>query len=81
MIMPFVESMHVAEAQIILQIQTFLGLGLRIPMTIVSLFASEAFVIAIIPVVYWCVNRKKGAELGLLVLASTFINLWHTNIF
>lgn len=81
MVMSFVESMHVAEAQIILQIQTFLGLGLRIPMTIVSLFASEAFVIAIIPVVYWCVNRKKGAELGLLVLASTFINLWLKQIF
>ncbi|HNT59014.1 MAG TPA: phosphatase PAP2 family protein [Rectinema sp.] len=79
--MSYVESMHAAEAQIILQIQTFLGLGLRIPMTIVSLFASEAFVIAIVPIVYWCVNRKKGAELGLLVLVSTFINLWLKQIF
>jgi len=74
--MAFIESMHTAELQYIQQLQSFLGLGLRIPMQIVSLFASEAFVIAIVPAIYWCVHRKKGAELGLLVLGSAFLNLW-----
>ena len=71
-----IESMHAAEAQWIQQLQAFLGLGFRLPMQILSFFASEAFVIAIVPAVYWCVHRKKGAELGLLILGSTFINLW-----
>jgi membrane-associated phospholipid phosphatase len=74
--MALIESMHAAELQYIQQLQAFLGPGLRIPMQIVSLFASEAFVIAIVPAIYWCVHRKKGAELGLLILGSTFINLW-----
>jgi len=74
--MALIESMHAAELHYIQQLQSFLGPGLRIPMQIVSLFASEAFIIAIVPAIYWCVHRKKGAELGLLILGSTFINLW-----
>ena len=74
--MAFIESMHAAELQFIQQLQSFLGLGFRIPMQFVSFFASEAFVIAVVPVLYWCIHRKKGAELGLLILGSAFINLW-----
>ena len=69
-------TMHAAEARMIQQLQTALGLWLQIPMQIVSFFASEAFVIAIVPAIYWCYHRKKGAELGLLILGSAFINLW-----
>lgn len=68
--------MHAAELQFIQQLQSFLGLGFRIPMQFVSFFASETFVIAIVPALYWCIHRKKGAELGLLILGSAFINLW-----
>jgi len=71
-----IATMHATEAQIIQQLQTSLGLWLQIPMRIVSFFASEAFVIAIVPALYWCFHRKKGAELGLLILGSAFINLW-----
>ena len=71
-----IESIHAMELQYIEQLQAFLGRGLNIPMQIVSLFASEAFIIAVVPAIYWCVHRKKGAELGILVLGSAFINLW-----
>ncbi len=74
--MPTIATMHSAGVQINQQLQTALGLWLQIPMQIVSFFASEAFVIAIVPAVYWCYHRKKGAELGLLILGSAFINLW-----
>ncbi|MGB9685850.1 MAG: phosphatase PAP2 family protein [Rectinema subterraneum] len=74
--MAFIESMHAAELQFIKQLQSFLGLGFRIPMQFVSFFASEAFVIAVVPVLYWCIHRKKGAEFSLLILGSAFINLW-----
>lgn len=71
-----IEALHAAEAHFIQQLQSSLGLGFRIPMQIISLFASEAFIISIVPAVYWCIHRRKGAELGLLILGSTFINLW-----
>lgn len=74
--MVFIESMHAAELQFIQQLQSFLGLGFRIPMQLISVLASEAFVVAVVPVMYWCIHRKKGAELGLLILGSAFINLW-----
>ncbi len=74
--MALIESMHAAELRYIEQLQAFLGRGLSIPMQIISLFASEVFVIAVVPAIYWCVHRKKGAELGLLVLGSAFVNLW-----
>jgi membrane-associated phospholipid phosphatase len=71
-----IESIHTMELQYIEQLQAFLGRRLSIPMQIISLFASEAFVIAVVPAIYWCIHRKKGAELGILVLGSAFINLW-----
>jgi membrane-associated phospholipid phosphatase len=79
--MALIESMHAAELHYIQQLQAFLGSGLSIPMQIISLFASEAFVIAVVPAIYWCVHRRKGMELGLLVLGSTFLNLWLKHLF
>jgi len=79
--MEFFNAMHMSEAQIIQNLQQLLGTGLRIPMLVISFFASAGFVIPIIPLVYWCINRRKGVEFGLLVLLSTFINLWLKELF
>ncbi len=37
---------------------------------------SEWFYFAILPLVYWCVDRRRGARLGLVFFVSSFLNLW-----
>ncbi|MCX8012778.1 MAG: phosphatase PAP2 family protein [Rectinema sp.] len=74
-------SLHNVELPLIASLQQALGTGLRVPMMLITYLGSEAFIIAIVPILFWCINRKKGAELGLLVLGSTFINLWLKALF
>jgi len=42
----------------------------------VTLLGAEWFFLAALPLVYWCVDRRRGARLGLLVLLSAFCNAW-----
>ena len=47
-----------------------------VPMKAITFFGSEIFALAVLPFVYWCVDRKKGARLGMVILFSAFLNLW-----
>jgi hypothetical protein len=40
-----------------------------------SLTASEYCLILLLPLLYWCVDKRRGIRIGLLVFASTAINL------
>jgi len=53
-----------------------LGPGMLVPMKAITFFGSEVFAIAALPLLYWCIDRKKGARIGILVLFSAFANLW-----
>ena len=57
-------------------LQGFLGHSFLVPMKAVTFLGSEFFIIAALPLMYWCVDRKKGARLAILVLVSSFLNLW-----
>jgi hypothetical protein len=61
---------------VVREIQKTLGAGMLIPMQAITFFGSEAFAIAALPLLYWCVDRKKGARIGILVLFSAFMNLF-----
>lgn len=74
-------SLHSLELPLVAQIQQALGPLFRLPMTVISLLGSEAFIIAVVPILFWCIDRRKGAELGLLILGSAFINLWLKSLF
>lgn len=42
----------------------------------ITFLGTEWFFLAALPLVYWCVDRRRGARLGLLVFVSTFFNAW-----
>jgi len=62
-------------------LQGSLGHFFLIPMKAITFFGSEIFILVALPLIYWCVDRKKGARLAILVLVSTFLNLWVKTLF
>ena len=62
-------------------LQAALGHFFLIPMQMVTFLGSEIFVLAALPLLYWCVDRKKGARLAILVLLSAYLNLWAKSLF
>lgn len=45
-------------------------------MKAVSFIGNEYFYLAILPLLYWCVDRRRGARIALIFLASVFLNAW-----
>jgi len=62
-------------------VQSFFGPGLEGTMKTISFVGSEVFAIAVLPYVYWCIDRRKGARIGLVVLLSAFANFWLKYLF
>jgi membrane-associated phospholipid phosphatase len=50
-------------------------------MKVVTFFGSEGFILAVLPLLYWCVDRRKGARIAMTILVSAFVNLWVKAIF
>jgi membrane-associated phospholipid phosphatase len=48
--------------------------GLTACMRFITALGTEYFYIPVILLVFWCVDAKKGARLGFLILGSAFIN-------
>ncbi|MDR2575885.1 MAG: phosphatase PAP2 family protein [Treponema sp.] len=57
------------------QIQTLSTPGLTIIMRIISNIGSAAVYMVLIPLIYWCVDKKKGLRLAVVLLISAWINL------
>jgi membrane-associated phospholipid phosphatase len=56
--------------------QALQGFGgwLRLPMQIFTFFGDEQFYLIAIPLVYWCIHKSLGADLGVLLVLSGFTN-------
>ena len=50
------------------------GAWLLAPMQFFSFLGSEEFFLAVLPVVYWCINSQAGLKIGVIVLFSSGIN-------
>jgi membrane-associated phospholipid phosphatase len=52
------------------------GLGgwLSAPMKAITFLGDEYFYLVIIPLVFWCLNKELGADLGILLAASNLLN-------
>lgn len=50
-------------------------------MTFISALGTEEFFLLALPVVYWCVNKQLGRQLGYFFLASALINNVLKNLF
>jgi membrane-associated phospholipid phosphatase len=45
-------------------------------MKAISLLGTQWFFVVALPFIYWCVDKKRGLRLGVLVFLSAFTNLW-----
>jgi membrane-associated phospholipid phosphatase len=51
-----------------------LGGWLRAPMRVFTFLGDEQFYLIFIPLVYWCLHKGLGADLGVLLVLSSFTN-------
>lgn len=60
----------------VLTVQGFQALGgwLKLPMEIFTFLGDEQFYLVAIPLVYWCLHKGLGQDLGILLVVSTFTN-------
>ena len=72
---PVPESILLWGLEVVRGVQKALGPGMLGVMELVTFFGSEGFVLAMLPLIYWCVNREAGARIGIAVLFSAFLNL------
>jgi membrane-associated phospholipid phosphatase len=49
---------------------------LTVVMKVITFLGTEWFYLAALPLIYWCVDRRRGVRVGLLFLFSSFVNLW-----
>jgi membrane-associated phospholipid phosphatase len=48
--------------------------SLDLPFKVLTLLGDKEFYLLLMPLVYWCINRRAGARLFLLLLISAFLN-------
>lgn len=51
-----------------------LGGWLTMPLRVITFLGDEQFYLIAIPLVYWCIHKGLGADLGVLLLLSSFVN-------
>lgn len=64
-------------------IRAFQSLGgwLTAPMLFFTVLGTEEFFLLALPLIFWCINRRLGIELSILLLASAGINEWSKGLF
>jgi membrane-associated phospholipid phosphatase/putative flippase GtrA len=67
------ESIHQWGVEVVLWLQQF-SPGLDLPFRILTSFGGELFFLVLIPLLYWCVDRRTGARLSILFLLSAYVN-------
>ncbi len=57
-------------------VRSFQALGgwLKLPMRIFTFLGDEQFYLIAIPMVYWCIHKGLGQDLGILLVLSSFTN-------
>lgn len=48
--------------------------GLDLPFMLLSFLGNEGFYLFLLPLIYWCVDRRTGARLTVLFLVSAYLN-------
>ena len=61
---------------VILWLQSFSMPGLDLLFKLITFLGDEKFYLFLVPFVYWCVDKRLGLRLALVVMASNAVNLW-----
>lgn len=62
-------------------VQTVANPVLTVFFKVITVLGSEYFFLLLLPVVYWCVDHRKGLRLGIVVLTSAVLNAWLKIVF
>jgi membrane-associated phospholipid phosphatase len=61
---------------VILWLQSFSVPPMDLFFRLVTFLGDEKFYLFLLPLVYWCVDKRLGIRLALVVMASNTVNLW-----
>ena len=61
-------------------VQQIANPALTVVMKVITVLGTEWFYLAALPLIYWCVDRRRGIRVGLLFLFSSFLNLWFKDL-
>ncbi len=61
---------------VILWLQSFSSPALDTFFRLITLLGDEKFYLFLLPLIYWCVDKRLGVRLAVLVMASDVANLW-----
>jgi len=61
-------------------VQQIASPALTVVMKVITVLGTEWFYLAALPLIYWCVDRRRGIRIGLLFLFSSFLNLWFKDL-
>lgn len=61
-------------------VQQIANPALTVVMKAITALGTEWFYLAALPLIYWCVDRRRGVRIGLLFLFSSFLNLWSKDL-
>ncbi len=64
------------STSVILWLQSFGTPTLDTVFKLITFLGDEKFYLVLLPLVYWCFDKRLGIRLALLVLASNTVNLW-----
>lgn len=62
------------QAAILKDIQTISNPFFDYPFIAITMLGSPAFYFIIIPIFYWCIDKRFGLKLGLILISSIYIN-------
>lgn len=62
--------------EVVRSVQTLASPALTAAVRLLSVLGTEYFFLFALPVVYWCVDHRKGIRLGTFFLASAVLNSW-----
>jgi undecaprenyl-diphosphatase len=71
---PWLESLVPWGADFIVSVQSLSSPWLDAIFAVLTFLGNQEFYLILIPLVYWCIDRRAGASLGYLVLFSAWIN-------
>jgi len=67
------ESLFDWGIDVVLWLQQF-SPALDLPFKILTFLGNEEFYLLVMPLIYWCVDRRKGVNLFILLLLSAYLN-------
>ena len=69
------ESLHQRELEVIAAIQEVHGPLLDGLFRIITVTGGQGFYLLLLPLLFWCVNRRQGARLMIVFLLSVYLNV------